>query len=365
VSRYSYATSFPEEADVTYTEAARNCQRMINILNSSKFGVPTWLALLEDAFLAALPADSKLLAEFLDAKQKISKVAEETQAVSVADFRSQVEPFVRATCEQVLQNSYPVEDLKDQVERIIQKGYFQSPYFKALVATFGFLLALIVGFESWQLNKLAAEMRHLVDEAREQVQKGKEDIDKAESLNQQQQAKLALMLLQGDQDLVKMRTQAIDQIEKEGFAQAGLVRDRGKYWTDQLDTATGPAAAKQVSTAGENGKRTIDNKTSQATEEFDKTINNEKTLLNQKFYTSVRNLEATKSPWVPLAIWSAGKVWLFVPVALIACVLMFLNTLVLVAVTSGEKLEGRVFSWINTVLLIAFVVLSILAYMRA
>lgn len=90
----------------------------------------SWLSIVEDLLRQALPGDSRSIARFAALREAASK---EEDAVSFHRCRE----LVYAICRMAVEQAPREGALEQEVERIIQKGYFNSIYFRAVLGGLG------------------------------------------------------------------------------------------------------------------------------------------------------------------------------------------------------------------------------------
>jgi hypothetical protein len=335
---------------MTHGEALQRVKRLRRISDSQITDVNTWLALVEDELQSSIPK-SRLLERFEQVKADREKAIGVTNptdgsGVVVEQPRSQFQEIIQAACERLESEPMPKEDLTEEIDRIIQKGYFKSVYFRAVLGGLALVLVLVTGIEGYRLGEQVKAMQKMVDDARQQVEQSRLEVAKAAKETQDNEGKLALMVLQGDKEMVEIRTKTLSQIDEEGFADRAKVDERAKHWTDEIDK-NGAAAGQQIDQAGEDGKARIAKETNQATRDFDASVIASKQSLKGKLTLALERVEAQRTPWVPRVLWSFAKAWILVPLAAIIAVLALFTSLSTLANADRAYIKSSV--WVKTV----------------
>jgi hypothetical protein len=291
----------------------------------------TWLAIADDQLGQTIPEDSKSMARFrelrTEAENALSQLKEwEDGSAAVARCRAFVSDVAEAT-PYTSSSSFSIkDDLEGRVDRIIQKGYFRSIYFRAIAALFTLLLLLITGVGGLNIYEQVQAMQKKLDEARANVERSNVEISKARSETSDRQAQLALLVLEGNEDMVKMRTNAITEMAKTQEAARAEVNIKAQDWTDKIEREFGPQAEKRVIDAGTSGKNEVEAKAQSADSQIEEGLKNGRTALADKLKSALGQLEAVKNPWVPRVVWSMAKEWLLVPFTLVISLLAFVNS---------------------------------------
>jgi hypothetical protein len=290
-----------------------------------------WFAAIEDTIRkSSLPENSQLLARFLKLKADVEQKIGESEVEHLeSEVRKRVVEncncLVQAVCE-FLDNTPPSQgDLKDEVERIIQQGYFKSIYFRAIVGGLGLVLLLITGVGSFKIYTQVQAMQQMLDAARNEVARGKDEIAKARTETNSRQAELALLLLQGNQDFVKMRTAAMIEMTHAQDAFTAELKDKTTRWTDDLEKKAGPEARQKIVNAGIDGETNTRNATTAAVGQINGILNQNKKALADKLIAALGQIEAAKHPSIPWIVWSISKTWLLVPLAFVVALLAWLT----------------------------------------
>jgi hypothetical protein len=268
-----------------------------------------WLALAEDQLKETVPQDSQVFGRFL----KLKKATETTDksgkqsdgAGNIQDIRS----LIIATCDWLDAQPYPTPDnLKEEVERIIQTGYFKSPYFRAILALFGLALLLVTGISSFKIYDQVQAMQRMMDETRKQTADMAAQVAAAKVENKNREADLALLIAQGNVDLAKQRANAIYEIQQSTDLFRTDINTRAKKWTGDVEQA-GSEAKQHIVDAGGEGEKQVRKTTESTIAQYQKQV-------SDALVSTIGSLQAAENPWVPKVIWSIARKWLFVPLAL-------------------------------------------------
>lgn len=366
---------------MTSAEAVKVRARLLRLVALEVSSLATWLALLEDEVRVVLPEQSHLLTRFMELKTKAQNTAaadsDGGDETALQDTRPEFRELFELIGDHIYEQAHSSADIREEVEQIIQKGYFESIYFRAVLGGLALVFLLATGVEGWQLGSQVKAMKELVAEARQEVENGKKQVAdakqqveegklevlKAQQANQEEQGKLALMLLNGDQQLVSARTKAIQQVQADALAQETAVRDEAKRWSDEIANGVGPQAKVKVEAAGNNAVNGVNSETRDQLEVFRKVVNSNEQALNTALNTAVRNLQAAKAPWIPTALWSMEKKWLLMPLALVLVIVSILNWLLAFTSVSNHA-QARRLSVVNFVVLLSATVTLIVMYLR-
>jgi hypothetical protein len=311
----------------------------------------TRFALLEDEIGKLIPPESQLWQRFLAIKNESLKTPAPPPtgytAAAIADLIKAIKVYIAAA---------PAEngDLQEEVDRAIQKGYFKSIYFRVVLGGLALVLLLVTGIEGYKLSEQVKAMQKMVEDARQQVEQGRAEVAKARSEAQNREAELALMVLEGNEKIVEIRTKAISQIDEDGVVARSKINERAKYWTGEFDKA-GPLSKQKIDDAGDSGSSEIKNKTVQAGKDYDNLVSQNRKLLADKLTDTLVQLEAQKNPWVPRVLWSFSKAWLLWPIAVIIGLLSLLTSLTTIASTGEHYIKTA--GWMKTVAIANSVVL--------
>jgi hypothetical protein len=282
---------------MTYEEAVQHRKALTEIQKMGNIDLRIWLALAEDELRSTLGDGSLLLARFTEIRTDAEKQLSDTNDLEKKKTEAQIRPNCSALIDLVGARldsiPSPPESLKEEIDLAIQKGYFKSVYFRAIAVSFGVLLFLITGVATFKVTTQVEAMQKLLDEASQQMAQSKD-----------RQAQIALALLQGNEDIVRLRTGALTEMANQEAAFKQTVGTETTTWVDKITKADGPEASKSIETAG----------------------NQAKAELARKIASTLDALEATRHPWVPAVVWSMAKTWLLVPVALIVAILAWLST---------------------------------------
>jgi hypothetical protein len=346
---------------MTHSEAVQHIKRLRRIADLRISDIDTWLALLEDELQSAIP-NSQLLARFQQIKADREKMTgtdgvsapsegEETQLVS--SYRD----LIKAVCERLDSEPPQKEELSEEIDRIILKGYFKSIYFRTVIGGLALVLLLVTGVEGYRLSEQVKAMQKLVDDARQQVEQGRVEVAKASSDMKERQAQFALYLLEDNKQMTELRTKAIQQMDTEGESFRNRVDGKAAYWAKQLDE-DGKEADARVQGAGNAAKNAIDGEAKQQADVFAKLVEQKKGVLQEQLTSTVAKLGAAKSPWVPMAIWSMERVWVLLAFGLVVSGLGVINTFA--TYRKAQSASMRVISSLNASILI--VVLALLGF---
>jgi len=309
------------------SEKLRIAKNLRRVADQYFTDIEIWLALLEDQLRRALPDNSAVLARFSKLKESAA-----SDGAGAADMRvrSEAKNLAEAVASFLEADPLPPDDLKEEVERIIQNGYFQSSYFRAILGGFGVVLVLITGVGTLKINEQVQAMQRILDQAKSNLDAAKKEAAdnnneaaKARSEVNNRQAEMALLVLQGNADLVKLRTNAMTEMSKAEDAFRAEAAERTQHWQSAVEGIIS-AANQKVREAGEEGKTSINNKADEAVRDLDKDAKARQQALLAALLSRVRELEAAKSPWVPRIVWSMSKAWIFAPLALLFSVLAWI-----------------------------------------
>ncbi len=313
---------------MTSNKAERQCGALRRIADLHDLDIRTWFALVEDGLRSTLPDHSQLLALFTDIRLNLEKQigvaeTEDREREVKQQARAQCRALVRAACELLEAVPLPQEDLEDEIERVIQKGYFKSVYFRVIAALFGVALAIIGGAGGIEVFGQVREMKKLVEDARRQMEESNLEVAKARAESNNRQAELALLIMQGNEQMVKMRASAIEQMSAEELGFKSKVEAETASWASQVEKA-GQDAKQEVTRAGDEDIKEINRTAEQSTSDLHKALGMSKTVLAAKLTSTLAETEAAKHPAVSWVVWSMAKTWLVVPAALIIAVLGWL-----------------------------------------
>jgi hypothetical protein len=315
---------------MTHQDTAVHISALESIL-LRELDIQIWLALLEDELQAAIP-ETQLLARFRqsrsDGEKKLSETPNGTE-------RDDAEKQLRLKCiiitelaiERLKSHRPSKDELSEEVERIIQKGYFKSVYFRVVLGGMAFVLFLVTGVEGYRLNEQVKAMQQLVEAARKQVEDSKVEIAKSAAETKDRQAQLALALIQGNEEMVKLRTDAMTDMSKTREDFDSTVRDETERWKKHVIEVEEPAASAKINEA----------------------VADAKIELAAQLGSTIGALSAADKPWVPVLIWSSARSWWMVPAALLFAILAWASSIF--ANTIGGSKGARLFSYINFALL--------------
>jgi hypothetical protein len=321
----------------------------------------TRFALLEDEIGKLIPPESQLWQRFLAIKNDSLKTSvPPPTAYSAVTAYPQVPPpdqlsdLIKAIKVYIAVAPAANGDLQEEVDRAIQKGYFKSIYFRAVLGGLALVLLLITGVEGYKLSEQLKAMQKMVEDARQEVEQGRAEVAKASSEVKNREAELSLMVLEGNEKIVEIRTKAISQIDEDGVVARSKMNERAKYWTEELDKA-GSLSKQKIDDAGENGSSEIKSKTVQAGKDYDNLVSQNRKLLADKLTNTLVQLEAQRNPWVPRVLWSFSKAWLLWPIAVIIGLLSLLTSLTTIASTGQHYIQNA--RWMKIVAIANSVVL--------
>src|ERR1039458_269220 len=342
---------------MTHSEAAQHSRALKRIGDLQFSDIRDWLALVDDGLRRAMPDNSQLLARFsklkADAEEALStpKDRSEEQGARYA-IKSNCRNLLWAVCELLDSAPPPPEELHEEIDRIIQKGYFKSIYFRAVLGGLGLVLLLITGVGGFKITQQVEAMQRLLDQARHQVEQSSLEVSRARAEANDRQAQLALLILHGNAELGTMRINALKGMENAQNAFNSEVAEKPKRWIGAIEAA-GSDANQKVVDAGKKGDGEVKGRTLGSLAQIDEVVKRSKKPLADKLAVSLAEMEATKHPWVPRVIWAMAKTWLLVPLALCLSLLGLLNTIVY-GLRKGHVL-AMVLSIGNAALLVAIV----------
>lgn len=324
---------------MTHREAKSASEALRSLADLNTIDIMDWLAPLEDKLRESLPENSAILERFRAVKTGIASTPSEASAASEAvpklqdELKPRVRELVHAAC--LILDSYPKpepspESLGDEIDRHIQQGYFKSIYFRTLVGGFAVLVALITGITSFKVNEQVQAMQKLVDDAKKEVADGKTEVDrakaevdKAKDESTRQQASLALLVLQGNSDLVKLRTNAMTEMAKEEDSFRAEIAERTRRWQTESEGSVSTAKQK-IDGVADTARKEIEGKAATATGELNKAVSDNKDRLRVALTSAVSSLQAAQRPWVPRILWSMTKAWVLVPLGFFFAMMGFL-----------------------------------------
>jgi hypothetical protein len=291
---------------MTYEEAEQAAKNLRSVANRGHYSTLDWLALVEDTLRNYLPDGSQLLARFEELKKSWASGPSpegDTKAVENAT-RSLV-----TAASDLIKNSASPSGLEQAVDRAITKGYFKSWPFRFVLSLAVLLLTLITGVSTLKLYDQVQAMKKLKDDAARDVAEARKDVSTSHEQVTQAKAEMALLVLQGDADLLKMRINAVKSLE-----------DARNSYLAELDSKRGAISSHLTE---ELAKRT-----KSIPGEFNAIEKSYTGSLSGALQKAVHNLEASKRAWVPAVVWSIEKRWLLVPLALVLSLLAFVYALV-------------------------------------
>jgi hypothetical protein len=269
----------------------------------------SWLALAEDQLRDTVPPNSQVFARFLELKEASKSARGSPVQTDSTRDTEEVRSLLVATCDWLdAQPSPPPDNLKEEIENIIQTGYFKSPYFRTILILFGIALALISGIASFKIHDQVQEMKRMLDEARRQTADMAQEIAAAKAENKNREADLALLVAQGNVDLAKQRANALSEIQQSTDLFRTDLDSRTKRWTDDVEHAASEAKQHIIEAGGAGEK--------QVTKITESTLTHYQKQIADTLESALSSLQASENPWVPKVIWSVSKKWLFVPLAL-------------------------------------------------
>lgn len=356
---------------MTHNEALQHIKRLKRIAELKIPDMFTWLALVDDELQSAIP-NSRLLERFENLKSDGEKELGATdgsdrESRKTEQIRAQCQDLIQAACERLESDPLPKEDLSEEIDRIIQKGYFKSIYFRAVLGGLALVLVLVTGIEGYKLSEQVKAMQKMVDEARQQVEQSRVEVAKSVSETQANEGKLALLLLEGDQKMVEMRTKALSQIDEEGFADRTKIDDRAKHWTDEFESRAA-TADQDIDTVAKESQKKISDETAQVAKDFDASVSQSKKQLAEKLTSALESLQAQETPWIPRILWSFSKSWILAPLAVIVALMGLFTSLSVLANADTHWTKGS--KWVksvavaNTILLLGIGAAFVAFYFR-
>jgi hypothetical protein len=251
--------------------------------------VEDWRALVEDTLRHFLPNDSRLLGRLNDlAHEEPTQIEEAYKSV------------IRAACEElkaITTEPQPAIN-QEQIELAITRGYFKSWPFRLVVGGILVLFTLIGGVASFKIKDQVDAMQRHLDEARRQVETGREQVTKAQVEIGTMKAGLNAQVLQSSTELLTTREKAIADLQQAERGYQNELEERKKELSSDLDNVE------------KRSKSELTDKTNRLNDEMDEVQGQNKTQLASKVQSAIRNLEAAKSPWIPMVAWVTTKWWL-------------------------------------------------------
>jgi hypothetical protein len=305
-----------------------------------------WIALAEDTLRSVLPVNSQLLARLDIIKKEAGLVGPEENSTGkpMGSIETEFQGVIQAAgdlIENLATGPVPppdrVNSIEEEVNRAILKGYFKSWPFRVVVGLLGLLLLLITGVSGVQMYTQVQAMKTLVAEANKAVNEAHEQVIQAKSEIANRRAEMALLVLQGDADLLKARTEAGRSLEDARSRNVEELKNKTVLLSGDLETA-----------------KTIDvnllgKKTSDFSRDFDDIEKQDRSAVAKKFQTVMQNLEASRRPWIPVVAASIAKRWLILPFVLVVSFLTWAY-----AAVNGWANKVR---WIKVVTVLNFALL--------
>ncbi len=289
----------------------------------------SWLAIVEDQLKNSIPSDSMVFQRFLDLKQNAKTALLKSASKVEPPILTDIHELIAATCTQLDAAPIAPNSLKEEVERIIQDGYFKSPYFKIIIGGLTLALMLITGVYSYNMHEQVQAIQRIADEAKKKAEESAQDAAKARTESANRQAETALLIVQGNTELAKQRLTALNEMQQATDLFRAEMTEKVKKWNEQIDKA------------GSDGEDQV-NKGTQST------LASHQKRLTEALTSKLNSLESYEHPWVPRVIWSMAKSWVFAPVA-------FLISLCALVIAASERF-GLKHGFIRTVIVIGFIV---------
>ena len=302
---------------MTENEANQIRQMLDSLSRRGDKSLETWIALVEDKLRAVLPADSQLLARFVAVKNGRLEPGPASAAPMGAPGVP-VEPDVKGiilaarefveTLPKTPEPKEAGEGLAQAVQHEITRQYFNSWPFRSIVVLFSISFLLVTGVAGLKLYDQVQGMQRLLDQAKADAEKSREQIAEAKNVVTNNQAALALLVLRGDEDLVKMRIKALQDVDT---TRATTITELG---------AKREAAVKQIEDTAQGVIKTVGQKREQAIADVEKVgaaalvavdaeVKADRAKLANAVESAVQGLSHAKSPWIPVVLWSSAR-WL-------------------------------------------------------
>jgi len=285
-----------------------NSRALADIAQLRLSDVQLWLAIAEDQLRKTIPENSRVFSRFLKLKENAEKALQGPANNTVNPILDDIRNLMVVTRGRLEAEPPPLDSLKEEVERIIQVGYFKSPYFRFIVGALIVAMGLVTGVYGFKAHEQVQAMERMLDEAHKQVAEGTAELAKARSESNNRQADLALLIVQGNADLAKQRLAALNEMQQATDLFKTEFNDKVKRWDTEIESAgtRGKQSVTKASTEGEAQVRDV----------TQKTLTDHQKQLAEVLVSKINALEATQHPWVPRVIWSMAKEWLFIPLAL-------------------------------------------------
>ena len=318
---------------MTYEEAQKASEALGMIENRVNLGLSDWIALVKDTLRNNLPANSQLLTRLeeigsqntrlgkaiLSAGAPEQAAADESEMTQEQQYQGVVRAarvFIKSLAPEYAPLQGPPKDLDNEVELAITRRYFKSWPFQLVVVLVALLLTLITGVGGLQMYTQVQAMKNLVANAEKTLREADAQVAQAKSDIAQRRAEMALIVLTGDAELQKARTEAGQSLELARTRYLEELKNKTNALSSDLDSDT-KKRAEQLN------KRTDDFLT-----EFNRMESQEKTKVADKVETVIQSLEASKSRLVPAIAFSIAKRWLILPLALFISVLAWVTAVV-------------------------------------
>lgn len=159
-------------------------------------------------------------------------------------------------------------------------------------------------------------MQRKLDEAKANTEASNIEIAKARAEANDRRAQLALLLLEGNQEIVTMRTKAITELANAEETSRREIQDMASKWMMRLDTDIGPKAVEKIKQASEEGVGRLG-----------ASVRESSAAIESKVRSTIDRLEAAKTPWIPKVLWALGKSSLLAPLALVMAVFAWMIAL--------------------------------------
>ena len=321
---------------MTHADAQRTDLVLQKLAQRGNRDMRDWLALVDDTLRAILASDSQLLARFHTIRAQIdqegtgqmrgaSPVQDSKQPSGAAPISPILDSKIEGECRKVLDairdsittlstDSEPPPNLDEEIDRAIQKGYFQSWPFRLVLWGLLVVALLITGVGGLKMYDQVQAMQRLVDDARKQVDAGREQVALAKAEIASRRAEFTMLLLQGTEDMQTAKIKATAALD-----------DSRRNYLQELATRHQEALS-NIDEAGKKSAQRIEEQTSRSVGELARIEIQHKDALAQKLQTVLQKLDATKNPWIPAAIWSIARFWLIIPFALAFSLFAWINS---------------------------------------
>jgi hypothetical protein len=310
---------------MTMDEAIQNKIILQNLLRSHAPDKQTWLLLIEHQLRNFLADESPLMNRFGELRDAILHPPSQTEQ-SPGRYDDNAEKTLSQFIDGVITLTNPQQSdtitairaeedryrqeeasLQARVDRVIQAGYFRSIYFRSIVGGLSLVLILITGVGSFKIYEQTQAMQRLLDDARNRVEQSNQEVAKARAETNNKQAELALLILQGNQNLVTMRTAAIEQVSSAQDLFRTEMNTRTGRIFGELDHSASDASA-SIEKARLEALKTVNDKSNNSVAQIDADATKNRSVINNAIKKRLQDLEQAKNPYVPVVIWSMAKV---------------------------------------------------------